>query len=299
MNHGIENMRKRFSRISLIWFTRILRQLSKFVPYRVGVRAGGILGFAAYHLLSRTRKRAIAHLSSIFGEKGDAWIHHTARRTFIHLGKSLLEVMLITPRRLSRIVEFRGFENLRNATEQGRGVIYVTGHLGNWELMGAAVAARLPLSVVAAPIEPDPVNDMIVGLRAGMGVRTILRSRPGASRELIRIFKENRVLGILIDQDTEVESAFVDFMGRPAWTPTAAAQMAFKFNAPVVFGYIRRENNDKHAITVKGPLNLIRTGDEAKDIVANTALFTKMIEDCIVQQPEQWVWMHRRWRRQP
>lgn len=299
MSHGIKNMRKRFSRISLIWFTRILRQLSKFVPYRVGVVAGGILGLAAYYVLPRNRKRTVAHLTSVFGKKGDAWIKRTARRTFIHLGKSLLEFMLITPRRLSRIVEFRGFENLITATEQGRGVIYVTGHLGNWELMGAAVAARFPLSVVAAPIEPEPVNNMILGLRTGMGVRTILRSRPGASRELIRIFKENRVLGILIDQDTEVESAFVDFMGRPAWTPTAAAQMALKFNAPVLFGYIRRENNNKHAITVKGPLNLIRTGDDEKDILANTALFTKMIEDCIMQQPEQWVWMHRRWRRQP
>ncbi len=299
MNHGIENMRKRFSRISLIWFTRILRQLSKFVPYRLGVRAGGILGFAAYYLLSRTRKKAIAHLSSIFGEKRDAWIHHTARRTFIHLGKSLLEVMLMTPRRLSQVVEFRGYDNLRNAMERGRGVIYVTGHIGNWELMADTVAARWPLSVVAAPIEPEPVNDMIVGLRADMGVRTILRSRPGASRELIRIFKENRILGILIDQDTEVEGAFVDFMGRPAWTPTAAVQMAFKFDAPVVFGYIRRKNDGRHSITIEGPLKLIRTGNDEKDIVANTALFTKMIEDCIMQQPEQWVWMHRRWRRQP
>jgi len=85
------------------------------------------------------------------------------------------------------------------------------------------VAARFPASVIAAPIEPEQVNEMIVGLRARMGLRTIVRGRPGASRELIRVFKENRILGILIDQDTDVESAFVDFMGRPAWTPTAAA----------------------------------------------------------------------------
>jgi KDO2-lipid IV(A) lauroyltransferase len=132
-----------------------------------------------------------------------------------------------------------------------------------------------------------------------MGVRTILRGKPGASRELIRIFKENRILGILIDQDTDVESTFVKFMGRPAWTPTAAASMAIKFGAPVIFGYIQRGSDNRHTVTIEGPLDLIRTGDEEKDVVANTAMLTNKIEDCIMRNPEQWVWMHRRWRRQP
>jgi KDO2-lipid IV(A) lauroyltransferase len=165
--------------------------------------------------------------------------------------------------------------------------------------MGHAVSSRYPLSVVAAPIEPEQVNDMIVSLRAGMGVRTILRGRPGASRELIRIFKENRILGILIDQDTDVESAFVDFMGRKAWTPTGAASMALKFGAPVIYGFIHRDKQNKHTITIEGPLQLVRTGDDASDLVTNTAMFTKKIEDSIRKDPEQWVWMHRRWRRQP
>jgi KDO2-lipid IV(A) lauroyltransferase len=165
--------------------------------------------------------------------------------------------------------------------------------------MGHAVSSRYPLSVVAAPLEPEPVNDMIVGLRARMGVRTILRGRPGASRELIRVFKENRILGILIDQDTDVESAFVDFMGRPAWTPTAAASMALKFGAPVVYGYIHRNRDNRHTVTIEGPLDMVRTGDLEKDIVLNTAMLTKKIEASIRRDPEQWVWMHRRWRRQP
>jgi KDO2-lipid IV(A) lauroyltransferase len=116
---------------------------------------------------------------------------------------------------------------------------------------------------------------------------------------LIRIFKENRILGILIDQDTDVESAFVDFMGKPAWTPTAAASMAIKFGAPVIFGTIQRGGDNRHTITIEGPLELVRTGNDEKDIIANTAMFTKKIEDCIARNPEQWVWMHRRWRRQP
>ncbi|MCK9419399.1 MAG: lysophospholipid acyltransferase family protein [Nitrospirae bacterium] len=299
MSEWVLKTRKWTTRLSLIWITRLVRLFSLLVPYRVGVWAGGVLGFIAYYLLPRERNRALTHLTLAFPEKERSWIRHTARGCFLHLGKCLLEVMLMTPRRLEQVIEFRGEEALRAAIGIGKGVIYVTGHIGNWEIMGHAVAARYNLSVIAAPIEPEQVNDMIVGLRARMGVRTILRSRPGASRELVRVFKENRIMGILIDQDTDVESAFVDFMGLRAWTPTAAASMALKFGAPVIFGYIQRTRDNKHAITVEGPLELVLTGDREKDIITTTAMLTKKIEDTIRRNPEQWVWMHRRWRRQP
>ncbi len=299
MNERIIRARKRISRLSLIWLTRSIRLFARLVPYRVGVWAGGAIGFITYYLLRRERTRTIAHLSQVFAVKDRAWIRRTARRCFVHLGKALLETMLMTPRRLSRVVTVEGEENLQKALEQKKGVVYVTGHIGNWELMAQMVARKYPLSVIAAPIEPEQVNDMIVELRAGMGVRTILRNRPGASKELIRAFRENRVLGILIDQDTDVESAFVDFMGKPAWTPTAAASMSIKFGAPVVFGYIQRKKNGRHTIMIEGPLHLSATDDRGKDIVTATAMLTKKIEDVIQKNPEQWVWMHRRWRRQP
>jgi KDO2-lipid IV(A) lauroyltransferase len=211
----------------------------------------------------------------------------------------LLEVMLMTPRRLVKVVDVTGEDSLRTALERDKGVVWVTGHIGNWELMAGRIAQKYPVSVIAAPIEPEQVNDMIVGLRAALGVRTILRTRPGASKELIRAFRENRILGILIDQDTDVESAFVDFMGKPAWTPTAAASMAIKFNAPVLFGHIKRGADDRHTVMIEGPLDIKITGDTEKDIITNTAMLTKKIEDCVRRAPEQWVWMHRRWRRQP
>ncbi len=290
--------RKRLSRLSLLWSLRIILLISKLLPYRAGVCAGGMLGFIAFYLLPREKNRALTHLAMVFGEKGRPWIRRTARRCFINLGASMLEVMLMSSRRLAKVVEVRGDENLRAALARGNGVIYFTGHIGNWEIMAHAVASKFQLSVVAAPIEPEGVNDIIVGLRARMGVRTILRGQPGASRELIRVFRENRILGLLIDQDTDVEGAFVDFMGRPAWTPTAAASMAIKFNAPVIFGSIERSSGNRHTVTIEGPLELIRTGDDKKDVITNTALFTKKIEDHIMRNPDQWVWMHRRWRRQ-
>jgi KDO2-lipid IV(A) lauroyltransferase len=218
----------------------------------------------------------------------------------VHLGKAVFEIALISPRRLTRVFDFHGEEAARTALQQGKGAIYVTGHIGNWELMAyAGVAHGFPLSVIAAPIQPKQVNDMIVDLRADMGIKTIVRGRPGAARDLIRVFKENRVLAVLIDQDTDVEGVFVDFMGRPAWTPTAAASMAIKFGAPVIFGYTWRNRHNRHIGMVEGPLELVRTGNDENDIRTNTAMLTKKIEDCIRNNPEQWVWMHRRWRRQP
>jgi len=299
MNYWIRQTRKSISQTSIIWLARLIQLFARLVPYRAGVIAGGMVGFLAFYLLPRERSRALAHLSQVFGDKDRSWIAKTARSSFINLGKSLLEIMMMSPVRASHVVDIEGLDNANKAFDRGRGVVYVTGHIGNWELAAYAVASKYPLSVIAAPIEPKQVNDMIVSLREKLGVRTILRSQPGAAKELIRVFKENRALAILIDQDTDVEGTFVDFLGRPAWTPTAAASMAIKFNAPVLFGYIKRIRNDRHTFTIEGPLDLILTGNREQDIVENTAMLTNKIGDCILNTPEEWVWMHRRWRRQP
>lgn len=300
MKTRLLRLRKALTRFSLLWLLRFLRLFAFLTPYRFGVWAGGVFGGIAFYALPRERGRVVAHLGKAFRDKDDRWLAATARRCFKHLGKALFEVLMMTPERAAHIVEFDGEENLKRALDLGRGVVIVTGHIGNWELMGQAAAAKnYPMSVVAAPLEPEALNDMIVGLRARAGVRTIVRSRPGAARELIRVFKENRMLGILIDQDTEVEGAFVDFMGFPAWTPVAAASMALKFDAPVLLATVRRMENNRHCATVEGPLALVKTGNVEQDIRTNTAMFTKRLEERIRDCPEQWVWMHRRWRRQP
>jgi len=291
--------RKRLNRIALTVLPRCLRVLARNLPYPMVVSGGAGLGCIAYYLIPRDRKRAVENLARVFPDRDAAWIRRTARRTFMHLGKALMEALAIDSRRIDEVVTFRGQENLQAAVAQGKGVVYVTGHIGNWELMSAAVSRRHPVSVIAAPLEPEPLNELIVDLRMRLGTQTIVRSRPGAAREMIRVFRENRVLGILIDQDTDVDGVFVEFLGRPAWTPTAAAQMAMKFGAPVVFGYIHRETAYRHTVTIEGPLELTRTGNDEEDLRSNTALFTRKIEEAILLHPEQWVWMHRRWRRQP
>lgn len=300
MKPWLLKIHKQIDLLALLLFARLVQLCSLLVPYRFGVWLGGVFGFFAFYFLPRERKKTLEHLRAAFGNKDEQWIRRTARDNFVHLGKAMLEIALISPRRLSRVFRFHGREAVQAALKEGKGAIYVTGHLGNWELMAyAGVANGFPLSVIAAPIRPQQINDMIVKLRARMGVKTIVRGTPGAAKELIRVFKENRVLAVLIDQDTDVEGAFVDFFGKPAWTPTGAASMAVKFGAPILFGHTRRDASNNHEGWIEGPLHAsVSSGDEKKEIVAKTALLTKKIETCILNHPEQWVWMHRRWRTQ-
>ncbi|MFA5072425.1 MAG: lysophospholipid acyltransferase family protein [Nitrospirota bacterium] len=299
MNTFVLKTKKQLDRFALVFFARLIKLFAWIVPYGVGIWIGSLFGFVSYYLLPRERKKALAHLTMAFPDWETSWIRTTAQRCFIHLGKSMFEVAMLTPERLDQVVNLPQKDLLQEVHNKGKGIVFVTAHIGNWELLASAVAKIFPVSVIAAPIQPRRMNDMIVRLRLSMGIKTIIRGRSGAAKELIRIFRENRILGILIDQDTDVESAFVDFMGRQAWTPTGAAAMAIKFGAPVIFGYIQRDKKNRHTITMEGPLALIQTGDVEKDIIENTAMLTKKIEIAIRKNPEQWVWMHRRWRRQP
>lgn len=279
---------------------RILNLAVKLVPFRAGLKLGASIGTLAFLILRKERRRALDHLRIAFPDRDDAWLGRTARASFTNLGISLVEMLKITPERAEGMVDAPGMsEKVGPVLATGRGAVWVTCHLGNWELFAHYVAKRYSLTVVAAPIEPPSVNRFVVERRAARGVTTIVRGSPGAARELIRVFRENRLLGILMDQDTRVEGAFVDFFGKPAWTPTAAAQMALKFDVPVLFGYMLRGADGRHTVTVEGPMRMPRTGDHQADVVAGTALLTRMIEDAVRCHPEQWVWMHRRWKRKP
>jgi KDO2-lipid IV(A) lauroyltransferase len=179
-------------------------------------------------------------------------------------------------------------------------VVFVTAHAGNWELLGALVAGRgFPVTVAATPVYDDRLEQILVAARAAHGVETISRGSATAARQLLSALRRNALLGLLIDQDTDVDGAFVPFFGRPAYTPTGAAALALRTGAAVVCGFLVREGALRHRMVVEGPVNLVRTGDHERDVVENTALLTGLIERHIRAYPEQWVWFHRRWKRQP
>lgn len=279
------------------------RLLLRWIPWNAGLRLGAGLGAAAYVLLRRERRRALDQLQqALAGERSSEECRRIAFHSFCNLGRTFFEVLnldRLNRADLERMVRFEGEDSLKAAASLGRGVVFVTGHIGNWEMMGLAVAMRYPVAVVAAPIYDPQVEEIMIRLRASHGIDTLVRDSPGYLKRLIAMLRRGGIVGLLIDQDTKTDGVFVPFFHRQAYTPSGAASLAFRTGAAVVVGFIVREGRDRHRVIVHGPLVLPRSGDNVQEVRDETARFTKMIEDQIRKTPEQWIWMHRRWKTLP
>jgi KDO2-lipid IV(A) lauroyltransferase len=274
--------------------------LARIFPWKWGVRLGKLLGMAAYYCLPRERHRTLKHLTLALGSRlSPQELQKTARACFAHLGMGFFELInlpRLDPDRFSELILIEGEENLSNAMKEGRGVIYIGGHIGNWELMAAVVAIRgYPLKVIAAPIYDPRLDQLMSRYRSRFGIETIQRGSTRSTRQILSGLRQGCMMAFLIDQNTRVEGAYVDFFGHPAYTPVGVASLALRSDIPVVMGYSHRLNDGRHQIVFQKPLPLIRSEKAQEDIKANTAIFTKCLEEFILKHPEQWVWMHRRW----
>jgi len=257
-------------------------------------RAFGRLGWA---LAGRDRRRTLDHLALALPGLDAAARRRIGRASFAHFGAMLAECLWLGGRdgaEVLRRVAFEGWPELERGRAAGRPLVVLTGHCGNWELLAAALNQRgLGMAVVARELDDPGLQSSLLGLRARFGTRTIVRGAPGAARELLRTLRAGGALGMLIDQDTKVEGVWVDFFGRPAWTPVGAADIARRLGAAVVPVFIERREDGSHLARVEPALDL------PADPVAATQAMTAAIEAQVRRVPEQWVWMHRRWRRQP
>jgi KDO2-lipid IV(A) lauroyltransferase len=190
-------------------------------------------------------------------------------------------------------------EHVRAALGKGRGLIVVTAHIGNWEFSGLAVAHLVGSMLSVARTLDNPMLDRYVrGVREQLGQRIV--DRRGALRPVVRHLRDGGTVAMLIDQNQRAGGVFVPFFGRLASTVPSAASIALKYDVPVVMGYGLREKDGVHHTIRFGPaFELIRTGDHDADVEANTAMFTRRIEEAVRRAPEQWFWLHRRWRRRP
>ena len=255
------------------------------------------LGRIGWQLARRDRARALEHLALAFPELPAAERRRLARRVFAHFGVLLAECLHLADKgceAVARHVEVEGWEQIEALRAAGRQVLIVTGHCGNWELLAATINCRgLGMAVVARQLDEPRFDALLLALRERFGTRTIQRGRPGASRELLRAIRGGGALGLLIDQDTTVEGVWVPFFGRPAFTPSGAADLALRFDLAAVPAFIERRADGSHLARFDPPLAL------PADPVAATARMTARIEAQVRRRPEQWPWFHRRWRRQP
>lgn len=298
-------LRKRLKRALRSRIISALLRLVALIPLGPALRIGGAGGALAFHLFGRTRRLALRHLALALPERSEAERREIARRMFVHLGRSAMEITAIASydARLTEYIRERDPAPLRAALARGKGVVFVTGHLGNWELMARLVArVGAPVSAVAKRGGDERLMGLIEAWRAGGGVTTLWREDPSTARALLRVFKQGQVLGILVDQDTKVQGVWVPFFGRPAYTPRAPADLALRSGAPILVGTSHRPTErpgDGLVFEVTEVPYDPAPADREAEVSRITAACQAVMEDAIRRHPADWVWMHERWKSQP
>jgi Kdo2-lipid IVA lauroyltransferase/acyltransferase len=270
-----------------------------FIPYRLRIIAGKYLGIAVYYLYKKRRNIALENISESFPEL-DREVHQKiCRESFANFGKTAMEFLQLRKlddKFLRDNFEVEGEEHVRKALENGRGIVGVCPHLGNWEFVAAYFGmSGYPLSVIMKRQSNPYINGLIEGIRGGLKMGLIYKT--GSGLAVSRALKENKIVAFVSDQDAGKNGVFVDFLGRPASTAQGPARFALSRKSPVIIFTGIREKKGKIRIIVS-PLSEFdyNTRDKESSVKKNTELWVKKIEDQIRKYPGQYFWMHRRWK---
>jgi KDO2-lipid IV(A) lauroyltransferase len=272
------------------------------LPLKWSMRAGEALGLLLFYLWGSRRRTALENLRSA-AATGSISLSDTAetviRDDFRNLGRSFIEVLKIYygfGRKVLESVDLEGAENFREARSKGKGILYLTGHCGNWELLAIVAGMRLsPMGVVARPMNNPYLNSLIEKVRRRYGNSVIYKR--GALKSMVRTFKGNGCVGILMDQAVVPDEGYViDFLGRGAWTTKMPALIARKTGAAALPAFIHR-TDEGHMIKIYPEVELSLNSDTEEAVKEDTIRFSGFVEDYIREHPSEWLWIHRRWKR--
>jgi KDO2-lipid IV(A) lauroyltransferase len=281
----------------------LIRAVLMLMPRRAAIWCGRRLGDAFFTLDRRHRKDVLANLELAFGqEKSRKEKLRIARGSYRHFGGvffDFLRIPRLSARKLQKIVEVHGWENLESAYSQGKGVLILTAHYGFWELMGVFQGMRgKPLNVVARRLDNPLLERMLGRYRSSSGNTVFYKQN--AVRESLRALRQNEAVAVLIDQNINPEQGvFVDFFGVPASTTPILSAIALKTGAPIVPAFSVPLPRGRWRFIYDPPLQISTNGKRAEAILRITQQCTDVIENYIRRQPEIWLWMHRRWKAQP
>jgi KDO2-lipid IV(A) lauroyltransferase len=271
---------------------------------RSGARFVGA-GFAAFAYAVRTplRRAAMFNLQLAFPDQTAVQRKQIIRRMVRQIGWMAGEFSQFpryTRETIERIVVLDGFENFDAARRREKGVLFLTGHMSAWELAPFAHALYgHPLHFLVRPITNRRVDALINRYRCLSGNQPIDKSR--SARAILRVLSEGGTVGILSDHNTSSdEGVFVNFFGIPACTTSGIARLALRTGAAVVPGFLSWDDaRRKYRLRFEAAVELTRTGDEESDVRENTARFTRVIEEYVRTHPDQWLWVHKRWKTRP
>ncbi len=272
------------------------------IPRPWARRCGNFIGRLWYLLDKRRRNITLDNLRRAFeGEKTDNEIRLLAKKVFKNIGQILFEVgwsLRLNRVDFDRYFHIEGMANYLNARDKGKGVLVLTAHMGNWELLPIISAMTgKTVNVVYRPLDFSPLDQFFIDCRSRFGDRVFARS--GALKKIVSRIKRGEAVVMLMDQNVGWrKGVFVDFFGKRACTSKFMALLALKTGAAVVPLFIAREQDGFRAEF--GPeMSLVLTGDKTKDIEENTQQFNDTIEAFVRRYPDQWFWVHQRWKTRP
>lgn len=252
-----------------------------------------------YYFSSKQRLIALHNLERAFPDKDMGEIVKIAKgsyRNMAIMAAEFFELPTITKDNVHEWAEFEGLEHYNDALAKRKGILSIVAHFSNWELMAVIfpLVAR-PINIVYRPLDSPVMENLVSWVRTQNG--NSLLEKEGSLIKIVRLLRANGIIGILNDQNVAArEGVFVDFFGRPACTAPGLAFLALRTGAPVLPTFIVRMESGKYRFIIQPAVDVIDTGDKKTDILANTQRFTKVVEDMVRQYPDQWFWVHQRWK---
>jgi Kdo2-lipid IVA lauroyltransferase/acyltransferase len=285
---------------------RLVIAFFRLLPRSIGTALIRIAASWVYYLDLHHKKIADINLRIAFPDMALNQRKRIARKSFQNAAMNLIEVSrmkTLTPDTISSLVTYddvNGLKNYQSALSKGKGILYLTGHFSSWELLPAAHALHgYPLSFITRPLDNTRLERYLLNIRESKGNEVIYKRN--SARHILKNLKSEKSTGILMDQNTRSreEGIFVNFFGIPAATTTSVALIALRTQAPVLPGYLTPLHSGRYKIKFLPPIDMIHTGDMDHDVRVNTQRFNDILEQIIREQPESWLWGHKRWNNQP
>jgi Kdo2-lipid IVA lauroyltransferase/acyltransferase len=275
----------------------------RLLPRRAALAAGAGLGAMAWRLLPRLRRTGLRNLKLAFPVLPPAERERILRNLYRNLGHQLAEFCQMrsyTPQNTQARARYDGLDHYLGARDKGAGVLIVTAHLGAWELSSFWHSLMgYPMTMVIRRLDNPRVDRLVNGIRCLHGNRVV--HKDDFARGLLAAMHRGETVGILMDTNmTPPQGVFVPFFGVPACTASGLARVALRTGAAVLPGFMVWEASEgKYVLRFGEEIALTRSGDDERDVVENTARFTAAIEAAIRRHPDQWLWVHRRWKTRP
>ena len=294
-----KNIKNTFIYIGILTFIKVLRLMNR----KQSIAFMRYIGRIAFIFARHERKNTIKHLSMAYAnEKSSEEIHALGKQVFLNIAACAADAVrlpvLVADGTIDTILDVEDFDKFERYVAKGNGVILMTGHYGNWELLGTwLVRNGINLKVVAKKSYDPRLDKLIVDYRNEAGYANTARGN--AVKSVVKGLLNGAVYGLLFDLDTKVKGVFVNFFGRPAHTATIPVVLSKQLGSPVVPVFIKLNKDFTYKIMCFDALEFVDTGDDDKDIVTNTQICSDFYEKMIRRYPEQWIWMHKRWKKQP